>query len=72
VAAVISSKIYQQPETARVALQSRGHIDAGEIPKENGAWHLRRQSGFQDAAGSQFSMKAPRLTEQPLHVYVAR
>ena len=54
-AAVISLKIYQQPETARVALQSPPALSAPAMLKRE--WTLASPSGHadsEDAAASQF------------------
>ena len=54
-AAIFSLKIYQQPETARVATpESADFIGAGECRRRMEPCISGRHADFQDAAGSQF------------------
>ena len=62
-AGIISLKIYQQPETARVALQSPPSYRCRRVPKENGTLRLRSPRKFSGRSRFAVFMKAPRLTE---------
>ena len=54
-AAIFSLKVYQQPETARVATQSPLTLSVGECRARMELCISGRDADFQDAAGSQFS-----------------
>ena len=67
-AAIFSLKVYQQPETARVASQSPlDFIGTGECRSKNGILHPRSPRRFSGRSRFAVFVKAPRLTEPPRH-----